>query len=710
MPSPQVFLFASTYQDAIKEEVDNDIEIDGVLQRLKNNPRDDMWGHILTWAEQADTATSKSLRIFESALECFPNTPAIQVAHLKKTQAHDSPYTKEEVERLFRNYLNFPSVALCNLYVSFMRGQSAYSAQSTYRFVLDLVGQEAESNGLWAQYLDSLEAAGENQIFRETLHEVVKIPLTDLPHFWSRLQLFEHRYHTMTAKDTLVQLEAAHAQALMVRLQLQHYMQVLYPRPVHDNQHIDYSSDTVWLPAPPLASVSNGQLVRKWEAYLKWEESDPLRLRESNMMAYKTRLRSAYLKANVRVRFSPELWLMTYKWWQKVGDDNEALLRLREGIQGNNASLLLHFALADTLEGKSDFDQARQAYEELLTIFRTALSDCPVVGRADISKDFGLVYIMYIRFTFRTEGRTAAQAVFSRAINDSTLLPWLVFEEVAKMERDHGGSINDTRHIFEAGMKQFSRDIGYVVCYLEWLITVNEKTCAQVLFESTVDEFPIHDAAQLWDHWSRYLYRCGDLDSIQEAERRMSKVYGTVDMCQSLPLRSFTSITFSRDVTKYAQSASKHTAGTTSRTRLGGYPRTNPLFDADNRLPVPPHRATDNREYQKATLDQTIQGLESKVRTAELGMESANQEVKSLQGLLSALQAMYEAQCSQNRWLREDQIRFRREVLGICQKVGHPIIEAVGPDRKRDYEVSGDETMEIDEESGRPTKRTKISA
>jgi cleavage stimulation factor subunit 3 len=146
---------------------------------------------------------------------------------------------------------------------------------------------------------------------RNALHEIVTtVPLEYLYEFWDRLQDLEHERHMSTSAETLARLTPAHADAQFACYEYLAYMELLYPLPLVGPLEPASSSDAWCLPASPASSVSDAPFVRKWKAYLKWEESDPLNLRETSKMAYINRICSAYRKANTRMRFCQELWLV----------------------------------------------------------------------------------------------------------------------------------------------------------------------------------------------------------------------------------------------------------------------------------------------------------------------------------------------------------------------------------------------------------------
>ncbi|EEB95103.1 hypothetical protein MPER_05983 [Moniliophthora perniciosa FA553] len=240
------------------------------------------------------------------------------------------------------------------------------------------------------------------------------------------------------------------------------------------------------------------------------------------MAAFTSRVRGAYRKATIRMRYYPELWYMAFQWFAGIGKLDEALSLLKQGIVANGRSFLLNFYLADTLEARGENDQVHKVFENLISVLRVLLLS---QNAASLRNDFGVVYIIYMRFARRADGLEAARSVFSKARKDVLLTPWPVYEAAAMMEYHCGGGKEVTLKIFQAGMKLFPKDHDYLLRYLEWLISVNDQNNAQSLFEASVNLLSPENARQLWDRWSRYNYHCGNLNMIQRLEQRMLMTY-----------------------------------------------------------------------------------------------------------------------------------------------------------------------------------------
>ncbi|EEB92558.1 hypothetical protein MPER_08912, partial [Moniliophthora perniciosa FA553] len=179
------------------------------------------------------------------------------------------------------------------------------------------------------------------------------------------------------------------------------------------------------------------------------------------------------------MRYYPELWYyfpvlhvryfgstifhryMAFKWFISMGNVDEASCLLRQGIQANEK----------LLETRGENDEVHGIYEKLLSVL-------PNIGLSQdatsLRNEFGVVYIMYMRFARRAQGLEAARSVFTKARKDVLLTPWPVYEAAAMMEYHMGGGKEVAAKIFQVGMKLFRTDHEYLQRYLEWLISIND--------------------------------------------------------------------------------------------------------------------------------------------------------------------------------------------------------------------------------------------
>lgn len=285
------------------------------------------------------------------------------------------------------------------------------------------------------------------------------------------------------------------------------------------------------LPSKPTYTPSDRSMVGAWKQYLKWEESNPLEIEDKN--AFNTRIQGVYRKAVIRMRFFSEIWFMAFSWTNAAGRTEEALQILKSGIEAIPASFVLNFALAEMLELAKNYSEVHATYKRLLQGVceeieavdakinalnnnTESIAEASGAGEAgaehsdgngaslkrepteiiahtstpvttetsalmlqlrERKQEYGLVYIMYIRFAMRAEGQESSRSVFQRARKDK-YVPWEVFEAAALMEYHVAKQPVVANRILSVAMNRFSNEIDFVVRYLTFLMSVNDETSA----------------------------------------------------------------------------------------------------------------------------------------------------------------------------------------------------------------------------------------
>ncbi|RDX41229.1 Suf-domain-containing protein [Lentinus brumalis] len=401
---------------------------------------------------------------------------------------------------------------------------------------------------------------------RRAYQQAVQIPMENVKRLWEDYQDFENGLNKITAKKFISDLQESHMQARTVYNQLQDHLSVLFP----PSPPPKGKRPAIWLPRPPTFNSGDKTLLARWRQYLKWEESNPLLIEESNKNTFIQRMQSVYKKAIVRMRFYPEIWFMAYSWTSSVGKADEALATLKAGVEANPSSFALNFDLAEVLELQGNFAEVHATYEKFLEVLQkdlealeakiTASKSSTSIGsqqhqtqstdapgtQSQVSsfstqgsddrppKDkelserrthYGIAWINYIKFARRAEGLKSARAVFGKARRDRWT-PWEVHEAEALMEFHCGNKdVQVASRIFEKGMELFSDEVEYVLRYLGFLISINDENNARALFERVIGTFPADKARPLWERWARYEYQYGDLATAHKLEKRMAEVY-----------------------------------------------------------------------------------------------------------------------------------------------------------------------------------------
>ena len=103
------------------------------------------------------------------------------------------------------------------------------------------------------------------------------------------------------AKKFIADLTENHMQARTVLNQLQDHLSVLFPPSKGGRTQI-------WLPRLPTFNQGDKAVVSRWRQYLKWEESNPLKIGEKNRSTLVRRVMTVYKNATVRMRYYSEIW------------------------------------------------------------------------------------------------------------------------------------------------------------------------------------------------------------------------------------------------------------------------------------------------------------------------------------------------------------------------------------------------------------------
>ncbi|KAN0098123.1 Suppressor of forked protein (Suf) domain containing protein [Tylopilus felleus] len=467
---------------------------------------------------------------------------------------------------------------------------SREAVSRAYEFALNRIGQDKDSGEIWSDYIQFLKAGETSTTWeeqqkmdalRKVYHRAVQIPLENVEKLWSELETFENSLNKITAKKFMTDLSPSYMQARTVLRQLQRHLGPLFPPPPASST----SRPPIYLPPAPVFNAAERALVGSWKTYLKWEESNPLEFEEKDKATLISRIQGVYRKAVIRMRYYSEIWYMAFVWTASIGKQEEALNVLKAGMEANPTSFLLHFAYAEAQEGRKEYGEVTATFDKLLdtlrveleefesrvnsanssfssdasgrtvpvgapNIFGTSLTGLTEAGTVSNNSSFvtqvsdekppkskelqerrteyGLVWIMYIRYARRAHDLKTFRAVFAKARKDRWT-SWEVYEAAALMEYhcNKDGGMGVASRIFEKGLESFGDEIEFVLRYLGFLISVNDDNNARALFERVIPTFSAERARPLWERWARYEYQFGDLEAAQKLEKRIAEVYPT---------------------------------------------------------------------------------------------------------------------------------------------------------------------------------------
>ncbi|GAW03677.1 cfia complex component [Lentinula edodes] len=521
--------------------------------RLRQDPHDtEAWQRLI--AEVEESGNLENIRdTYDALLKQYPNTPSAQIRYI--SHFLNNQRTFAEAEHLFKRFLKVTNT------------QSRETIRKSYEFAINSIGSDKDSGDIWSDYIAFLDS-GENSstweeqqkmdMVRKAYQRAVQTPLDNIEKLWSDYESFEVKLNRITAKKFMSELSPAYIQARSVGRDLTKHVAALYPSeaPLAANSKPELS-----LPTVPSFTIPERQLVGKWKAYLKWEESNPLMIEEKDKKDLHNRIQLVYRKALVRMRFYPEIWFMAYNWTNSVGKHDEALTVLKTGLEANPSSFLLTFAYAEALEIKKDYAQVHTTYTDFLQVQKVSLAklqervdeekaklksgdtdeiaidtdpDLPNSTESSLSvlnsdledrkKEYALTYIIYMRFARRAEGVKASRSLFGKARRDK-YASWEVYEAGALMEYHNTQDKEVATRIFEAGMAQHANEKEFVLRYLTFLISVNDENNARALFERVIPTFTAEESRPIWERWARYEHQYGDLEASQKIDKRMAEMY-----------------------------------------------------------------------------------------------------------------------------------------------------------------------------------------
>ncbi|VDB95403.1 unnamed protein product [Peniophora sp. CBMAI 1063] len=550
-------------------------EWDLSLASLRAEPVDpEGWNKLVRLAEDSGDIT-RIKEAYDGLLAVYPNSVTAQIAYVNH---FINPGQYQFAEELFKRFLLVsPHIDLWRVYLSYVRRinsspQARENVRKAFEFALNHIGHDKEAGDIWVDYIRFIQQ-GETPTtrdeqtkmdqLRKVYQRAVQIPLDNVEQLWQEYERFENGLNHVLAKKFMAEFSPAHVQARSVLRQLQKHIGAIYPK-------TSSPSLPIWLPHRPKFDAADRALVGAWKGYLRWEESNPLELEDKDKAVLASRIRGVYRKALVRMRYFSEIWYMAYVWTAASSTQAQALKLLKDGIAANPTSFVLNFAYAEALEleGAGSFPAVHELYTTFLATLRKDLEqreEALINASADLSgsqdtsgipdasqaslqmpngfnahvadeknplrkdfnerrREYGVVWIMYMRFARRAEGTKAGRDAFAKARVDK-LVPWQVWEAAAHTEYHSGRDANIATRIFQKGQEMFRNEAEFVVRYLSFLLSINDEKNAGALFSEVSKTFPPDQARPIWERWARHQYQYGDLATALAIEKNMAEVY-----------------------------------------------------------------------------------------------------------------------------------------------------------------------------------------
>ncbi|XP_066364489.1 cleavage stimulation factor subunit 77 isoform X2 [Miscanthus floridulus] len=269
--------------------------------------------------------------------------------------------------------------------------------------------------------------------------------------------------------------------------------------------------------------IPTNHVEQLWKDYENFENSVSRTLEEQQCMAWKRLLvfekgnpqRIDATTANRRVTFTyeqclmylyhhPDIWYDYAMWHAKNGSMDSASKIFQRALKAIPDSEVLKYAFAEMEESRGAIQTAKTIYESLLGENASVTS---------------LANIQFIRFLRRTEGIEAARKYFLDA-RKSPSCTYHLYVAYATMAFCVDKDAKVAQSVFEAGLKRFMHEPGYILEYADFLCRLNDDRNVRALFERALSLLPPEESTEVWRRFAQFEQIYGDLSSMLKVEQR----------------------------------------------------------------------------------------------------------------------------------------------------------------------------------------------
>lgn len=474
-----------------------------------------------SWNMLIKEAVNKSIDevepFYEELVRIFPTCGRFWRAYVE----HEMKFKRyDKVSKLFQRSLEeVLSIDLYKCYLNFVREAKANEPDLMYkafRYTLDKVGTDPNAISIYNDYIQFLKEREVDGSYldsqkitavRKAYQEGVMNPMFHIDTLWKEYISYEQSINPIIAEKMVQDRSRDHMNARRVAKEWEVTIRGL---------------NRSWPACPPSFTLEELRQVEIWRRYIQWEKSNPLRTENNHMLV--KRVTFAYKQCLLCFGHHPNVWLEYANYLEeqmksltdKDADLSKKLLkeetvlfeRATRGLMKHN--LLVHFAY-------SDFEEIRNNKKKALEIYNNLIE----ASKEDEQIDLTLVYIQFMRFTCRTEGSSAARAVFKRARDDERCSHH-IYTAAALMEYHCNKDQKIADKIFKAGLKKFKNCSDYVLSYIHFMNSLNEENNIRTLFELVLTTYslPPKDTIEIWNSFLEFEAGRGDLSSINKVERR----------------------------------------------------------------------------------------------------------------------------------------------------------------------------------------------
>ncbi|KAK9122524.1 hypothetical protein Sjap_012126 [Stephania japonica] len=464
--------------------------------------------------EAAESLAAKALLLpildaapmYEQLLSTFPTAAKYWKQYV---EAYMAVKNDDAVKQIFsRCLLNCLHISLWRCYIQFIRkvnekkgAEGQEESKKAFEFMLNYIGTDIASGPLWMEYITFLKALpattaqeGSQRMtsIRKAYQRAIVTPTHHLEQLWRDYENFENSVSRALAKGLLSEYQPKYNSARAIYRERKKYVEDI---------------DWTMLAVPPTGSYKAEQQYMAWKRLLVFEKGNPQRIDSASS---NKRAAFTYEQCLMYLYHYPDIWYDYATWHAKSGSIDSAIKVFQRALKALPDSEVLIYAYAELEESQGAIQPAKKIYESLLGSNATALA-----------------HIQFIRFLRRTEGNEAAFKYFLEARKSSNC-SYHVYVAYAMMAFCLNKDSKTAHNVFEAGLKRFMHEAGYILEYADFLSRLNDDRNIRALFERALGSLPPKESVEVWKRFVQFEQTYGDLASVLRVEQRRKEALSQI--------------------------------------------------------------------------------------------------------------------------------------------------------------------------------------
>ncbi|KAL6841494.1 hypothetical protein ACP4OV_028637 [Aristida adscensionis] len=450
---------------------------------------------------------SEAAPIYEKLLATFPTAAKYWKQYV---EAYMATNNDEATKQIFsRCLLNCLHINLWRCYINFIRrindkrgSEGLDETKKAFDFMLNYVGNDAASGPVWMEYIAFLksmpvmtpqEESHRMTTVRKVYQKAILVPTNHVEQLWKDYEHFENSVSRTLAKGLLSEYQPKFNSAKAVYRERKKYI-----------DDIDWNV----LAIPPTGSYKEEQQCMAWKRLLAFEKGNPQRIdaaTANRRVTFTYEQVSLFLSRCLMYLYHhPDIWYDYAMWHAKNGSMDSAAKIFQRALKAIPDSEVLKYAFAEMEESRGATQIAKTIYESLI---------------AENGSVTSLAHIQFIRFLRRTEGIEAARKYFLDA-RKSPSCTYHVYVAYATMAFCLDKDAKVAQSVFEAGLKRFMHEPGYILEYTDFLCRLNDDRNVRALFERALSLLPPEQSIEVWKRFFQFEQTYGDLSSMLKVEQR----------------------------------------------------------------------------------------------------------------------------------------------------------------------------------------------